>query len=342
MWYGTMCCWLFLAIVWLFKNANAHGVAIPGIQEITNSVWGGNLGNVGVSETGSAANALDGLLLLLNSRKLHTRQTPTNCPYCPIGYPCPSECPPAPIPPTVPCAPDCYSQVGGQGPPGFPGMAGAPGFPITTDGNTFGCPGSRGPRGACIPGPPGPQGESGTPGTCAKTNVQQKVSSRTIYANVRAYLHCPQPTTRCTHSVFELLARLQYLSRRLNMLSALKIKQGQFIEQIASLRVQYLENNKPGVPGGRGPPGMKGIKGAPGYEGLSGGCIVRPLLVPLAPGRKGEPGPKGEPGLQGDKICNCNGWPGERGLPGLNANGLPGHNGFKGEKGDPGFSNRMG
>jgi len=95
MWYGTLCCWLVLAVVWLCKNATALDEGIPNLQEMTNALWANPVGSSLDPSDSGALPALDAMLVLLNSQRLNKR-SPVTCPYCPADYPCAPGCPTAP------------------------------------------------------------------------------------------------------------------------------------------------------------------------------------------------------------------------------------------------------
>lgn len=156
LWIICLASMSFLAV-----DASDSANDIIGLQDISKSIWPTGSG----SDFGaSALDALDALLVVLNSKKLHKRQVPYTCPYCPFGFPCSPGCPTAPNPYCYQqnvCQPNFPGLPGPQGPPG------APGIPIYEPGiSSPTYSGSPGLPGVCIPGVEGSPGVPGQDGRC--------------------------------------------------------------------------------------------------------------------------------------------------------------------------------
>ncbi|KAA0199992.1 hypothetical protein HAZT_HAZT001386 [Hyalella azteca] len=294
-----------------------------GLQKLTKALWPSH-GNY----TTNSFDALDALLVVLNSKELHKRQAPPTCPYCPPYFPCAPGCPPAPSPPTSgPVAP---------GPPGPPGPPGLPGRPVYRPG-VMGCSGPPGLPGACIPGPRGVPGQDGADGTCQSRRPGQLTIDPNLVRGLIAQRLVCQSTYRCQFSIDNLLLRIHRLESQLVALEHMKAKVADLAQTLASVRSQYLTRLVVGAKGAKGEPGAEGSRGLPGYEGQMGRCIESSQNFPFRPGTPGPPGPKGDPGIPGDKICECRGDVGERGFPGETLGGMPGPQGYKGTKGVQGL-----
>ena len=190
MWYGKSIYCFLLGLFCLCNIAAYQHESESGLQELANTIWTNEATNGEVGSGSGPAAALDALLVVLNSRKLHRRQVPSTCPYCPYGYPCTTGCPPAPPPSPTPCPGSCINEVGVQGLPGPQGFPGPAGQPTILDFKGNACPGARGPPGTCLRGQPGPPGEPGNPGTCANSG-SSSYSLHALYSTFTSYYSCP-------------------------------------------------------------------------------------------------------------------------------------------------------
>ena len=173
----------FVVVIVLRVSESSTFQNVIGLQDLTRNIWSpGSTGEPG----SSALDAIDALLVVLNSKKLHKRQAPSTCPYCPYGYPCASGCP------TVP-NPNCRlntCSLGSPGTPGPPGPPGAPGFPFYVRHPSNPYSGPPGPPGICYPGPPGSPGIPGRDGTCPTAGGTIRVDANIVKGFIDKF-RCP-------------------------------------------------------------------------------------------------------------------------------------------------------